>query len=200
MGRIPLHRLPSRSVDAPSIDKSAERALKVLDRDLVVFFSRFLIMHDCAVAHDDHGNPGMWPRWHVALWSERDDRFYKILTIQTPEMEYAQFDHRTVRLLQGDIVRVKGMKAAINHRAEQREAQKEANRKAVKESRELWFEENRGKVGSVAADPTGGYQKTRDPKIFGFSWQTNRTMNRDSIERTPEELGYKNDPLTGGNN
>lgn len=195
MGRIPYHRLPSRVVDAPALDKSAERALKALDTDLVVFFSRHYIMPDCTVVRDHKGEPGDWPRWHVALWSDRDNRFYKILSLQDQNFSYIPFDHRTVNHLRSDIVRVKGMKEAINHRARMREEEAEVKRKKLAAARADWTSDNISKIGEVMNNPTDRVTMTRDSKIFGFAGQTNRGTSHDSIEKSAKELGYNNEAL-----
>jgi len=193
---IPLHLLPSKPVDAPSLDRSAAKALKVLDPDLVIFFSRFHVQPDCRIAKDDLGKPlGEWPRWTVALWNEREDRFYRILTLQTSEMEYLPFDHRTVKALRSDVVRVKGLKAAINYRAEQREIAKEQGKKQLASDRRDWADENEQKVREVMDNPHHRYGTHRSPKIFGYKGNTKQDTSGKLIKKTASELGYRNEAL-----
>ena len=188
---IPYHKLPSLPVDAPAIDKSAAKALKVLDKDLVVFFSRYHITPACEIARNDLGQPvGEWPRWSVALWSRTDNRFYRIMTLNTTDMDYHPFDMRTVNALRSDVLRVKGLKGAINHRAEMREKEKEAAKKQLAADRKDWEGENEKKIREVKDNPHYRYATHRNMKSFGFSNQAKRDTSGKLIKKTTEELGW----------
>jgi len=149
------------------------------------------------VAKDDFGKPFIWPRWYIFLWAARDNRFYRINILETADKDYFPLDHRTVRALRSDIIRVKGLKKAISYRAEMREKEKEAKLKKLTSDRSDWSDINEHKIREAMDNPHHRYATHRTVKTFGFEGQKTKDTSGKLVKKTPTELGWENSPIEG---